>query len=232
MKAPRRALAMFLLLASIGACGPTLTRGPTGWHESTMPFTIAPLADGSLFAEGWGLRGYTLKDDGYRREAETVDGANLELIRSEDDGALFVASYPIDEADRNKLAEVLAGRWITRVVRSPLIDDNLVHDFEAVVPLRKTTASTPGWPPVTASVLSGRNVQIDQQSTFTVPGGDGAESTSTLSPPGSPADRRLYVAVIKQTGGERFVLVTYGNSVAAFDKGLPDATAFARRIRF
>ena len=118
MRPLRRAFAVVLLLVT-ASCGPTLTRGPTGWHESIVPYSVAPLADGALFAAGWGLRGYVTKDDGFRRDVPDVGGPDFELVRVEDDGAMFVASYPLEEADRAKLPEVLADRWIARVVQNP-----------------------------------------------------------------------------------------------------------------
>jgi hypothetical protein len=231
MRTVKLLLAIPLVAFTLG-CGPTLTRGPAGWHESSLHYTIAPLADGTLFPGGWGLAGFELKDAGYRRDPDVVLGIDFEFLRTADDGALTLTTYPLDEADRGKLSAVLADRWLTRIVRNPSITDEDTETFARVVALRKVTAASGGWAVATATALSGRSVQIDEQATFPVPGGEGAEFTTTLSPLGSPPDRRLYVAAIKQTGGERFVLVAYGNSLIAFDAGLADAAAFARRIRF
>jgi hypothetical protein len=226
--------ALPLLLSLVAGCGPTLTRGPTGWHDSAFPFSIAPLDDGALVSKGWRLAEYTATDQGFRREdtAQVTDLADLELKRIEDDGALFVVHYTIDDDDRSKLPEVFAERWLDRIVANPK-DDMQAAKFRAVVPKLETTATgTVGWRSVSETILHGHTMQVDSRETFPVPACEAIGLTVTIAPPGSPPDHRLYVAVIKPTAGTDYAIVAYGNTPTMFDRGLEDARSFARRLRF
>ncbi len=220
------------LLLSLTGCGPTLTRGPTGWRDSAFPFSIAPLDDGKLVPRGWALAEYTVKDEGFRREDTATDLADLELKRVEDDGAMLVVHYRIEDDDHSKLPEVFAERWLDRVVANPKDDEQLAK-FRAVVPKLETTATgTVGWHSVSETTVAAMTMQVDSRETFSVPAGEGAELTVTIAPPGSPPDHRLYVAVLKPTAGKDYAVVAYGNTPAMFDGGLQDARALAHRLRF
>jgi hypothetical protein len=215
------------------ACGATLTRGPGGWHESRLTYSVAPLEGGALFPAGWKIEGYAQKEDGFRRETDKWNAPDLELHRVEDDGILMVAGYTLKEEDLPKRAEVLADRWLDKVVQNPKEGDEDVEMFASVAPfIKKTATGSVGLYSTSATVVSGHQVQTDRREPFTVPGGEGAELLTTLSPAGSSPDRRLYVAVIKQTNGEHYVVVAYGNTPPMFDKGVADATSFARRVHF
>src|SRR5438105_4227046 len=93
---------VFALALATSACGPTLTRGAKGWHESNLGYSIAPLDNGAPFPAGWTLQGYTTLKDGFRRDdAERV--VDFELRRKEDDGVLFIKTYTLEkEEDRAK----------------------------------------------------------------------------------------------------------------------------------
>lgn len=230
----RSAFFPFALLTalSLAACGPTLTRGPTGWHDSAFPFTVAPLDDGALVPKGWKLDAYTPKAQGFSRDEPDGVGGDLRLKRVQDDGALVVAHYELEDDDRAKLPEVFVERWLDRVVVNPKDDDESAN-FKDVIPKVETTATgAVGWRPVTATVRSGHTTQVDARQTFSVPGCDAAEMTVTIAPPGSPPDRRLYVAVVKPKAGKDYAVVVYGNTPTMFDGGLEDARSLAHRLRF
>src|ERR1700761_8485847 len=86
------------LLLCLSGCGPALTRGPTGWHDSAFPFTITPLGDGTLVPKGWTLADYTPNDNGFRRDDSASDLIDLQIKRTEDDGALLVTPHQIGRA--------------------------------------------------------------------------------------------------------------------------------------
>jgi hypothetical protein len=223
-----------MLFATPGlGCGPTLARGPEGWHEDHFNYFVTPLDDGNLFTAGWRLDNYKPTDGGFRRGLQQDDRTHLKLLRAQDDGALYLTSYPIAPEDQEKLPEVLADRWLDRIVRTPQTSDTDVTMFAPVVSRRVITATTQvGLRTFTAESVVGRSVTCDKRETFDVPRGHGAELTCSLAPPGSDVDRLLYLAVIKNEGGSLFALVVYGNTPTVFDAGLPDATSFAHRVHF
>jgi hypothetical protein len=225
----RCGFALLLLLST--ACGATLTRGPTGWHESDRPYSIAPLTNGDLLPPGWKLARYSERQDGFRRDNDDAP-FDLELRRREDDGVMVVLSYFVPEEDRQKRPEVLAERWLDRYVQQPRDDDSAISTSGVVPTTSSTSTASFGLHSISATTLYGRNVQTDSRESFAVPGGDAVEVTTTLAPSGSPPDRRLYLAVLRQANGERYAVVAYGNTPSMFERGLPDAIAFAHRVHF
>jgi hypothetical protein len=232
MRFPWVPLAAPFLLALV-ACGATLTRGPAGWHETATPYSITPLESGDLFPAGWALDGYEARKDGFRRNDTHSEAFDFKLKRVEDDGVLLVAHYFLEDEDRAKRPEVLADRWIDRLVQNPKSDDGASDVFAPVIPkLEMTATGTVGLRSLSSTEVRGRAVQVDLRGPFTVPAGEGAEITATLAPVGAPPDRRLYVALVKQMGGNRYAIVAYGNTPTMFEKGLADATSFAHRVHF
>ena len=233
--APRLPLALPLALL-LAACGATLTRGPAGWHESPSPYSVAPLENGALFPAGWALDGYAVEKNGFRRTDDGPASPDFKLKRIEDDGVLLVTHDQLVDEDAAKRPDVLADRWIERIVRSPKTDDDATELFAPVVPRLETTASgTVGFgfgAPIVTTTTKGRTVQVDSRETFPLPGADGSELTATLAPLGASPDRRLYLAVIKQSGSSRYAVIAYGNTPTMFERGLADAAAFAHRLRF
>ena len=101
MRARHIALVASLLLST--ACGATLVRGPTGWHEGERSYSIAPLDNGDLVPAGWTLKGYSQRKDGFRRDdSASYLALELDVRRMQDDGILGVQSYWLDEPDRAK----------------------------------------------------------------------------------------------------------------------------------
>jgi len=240
MRARHIALVASLLLST--ACGATLVRGPTGWHEGERSYSIAPLDNGDLVPAGWTLKGYSQRKDGFRRDDSALYLAlELDVRRMQDDGILGVQSYWLDEPDRAKRPEVLADRWFDRVVQNPKTDDEMASLFADVVPPLKMTATTEAtqanglnWRSSSSSTtaLFGHNLKIERRETFAVTGGEASETTATLSPREAPPDRKLYLAILKPTAAGRYVVVAYANTPTMFDGGLAEATSFAHRIHF
>ncbi|HEY2510002.1 MAG TPA: hypothetical protein VGI39_04075 [Polyangiaceae bacterium] len=225
----RRFLLPALLL--LAGCGATLTRGPNGWHESSNPYSIAPLQSGALVPTGWKLAFYTVKEGGFRRDDNVDSPVDLELKRADDDGVLVVTHDRLDDDDQSKRPAVLAERWLDRIVRNPKSDDADLARYADVVPKLETTIEgSVGLRTISSTMLRGRSVQMD--SSAALPSADGVEMTATLAPPGAAPDRRVYVAILKRTGSADCVLVAYGNSPSQFERGLADASAFARRVQF
>jgi hypothetical protein len=233
--APRSVASCTLVVAALltlAACGPTLVRGAKGWQESSSPYAIAPTEGGSLLESGWLLEDYTAKDGGFRRE-NYEPLPDLGFRRIEDDGRMLIVSETMEEADIAKLPQVFVDRWVARFVQKPDANDRQTDLYAPVLPVLETTITgSVGFTGTTATRIDGRSVQPEHQATFASPGTVGAEMIATLAPSGAQADRKLYLAIVKQTGGDRFVVVAYGNSPAMFDRGLADASSFARRIRF
>jgi hypothetical protein len=221
-------VALGLLLT---ACGPTLTLGPNGWHEDSAAYTVAPLDDGKLFTPAWYLADYATKDQGYRHD--DASESDFTLKRREDDGVMVAYSNPLTGETREKAPEVLADRWVDRVVANPKSDDPWLDAYHEVVPtLEMTSEAHVGLYSASSHTVLGHDVQVLKREAFQVPGGTGAELVAKIGPKGANADRAVYVAVAKADKGDRYVILAYGNTVAQFEKGFDDARSFAHRVKF
>jgi hypothetical protein len=212
------------------ACGPTLTLGPSGWHEETTRYTVAPLDDGRLFTPGWYLVNYDSSGNGFRHHDEFA-GGDFSFRRREDDGAMLVFTESLEPVDRERLPEVLADRWIERVVTNPQTGDDWLFDFAPVVPPRETTARL-NLSFRSATIANGRTVEFKERTSFTVPGASVHELVAVLSVAGGAPGRGLYLAVAKPASPGSYVVLAYGNSLPRFQVGLDDARSFAHRLRF
>jgi hypothetical protein len=222
-----------LLLTLATACGPDVTRGANGWKVAGAPYSVQPVADGGIMPQGWKLTNAETAGDGFRRsQASALD---LEIRRTEDDGILVVATEGLAEDGVGKKLQVLAERWLKRVVIEPQDDDSGNDAYADVVPpIVKTTRMQVGLRSGSAEALNGRSVQTVRQEDFSVPGGGGYELDAQLVPAGAPGpDRRLYLAVLRgDHEASRVVVVAYANTPGMFDAGAAGAADLAHRMRF
>src|SRR5580693_7545683 len=125
--------ALPLVLLLVG-CGATLPRGPSGWHGSPSPYSVAPLEGGALVPAGWAVHGYSTEKDGYRRGDDEPPSLDLQLNRTEDDGVLLLTHDRLEEGDLGKRHDVLADRWVDHVVMNPKSDDPAIKLYASAVP--------------------------------------------------------------------------------------------------
>jgi hypothetical protein len=224
-------LSAFLLTLAT-ACGPDVTRGANGWKVGGASYSIQPVADGGIMPQGWKLTNAEKAGDGFRRLPTSA--LDLEIRRSEDDGILVVATEGLPEDGVGKKLQVLAERWLQRVVIEPQDDGDNDAYADVVPPIVKTTRMQVGLRSGSAEAVNGRSVQAVRQEDFSVPGGGGYELDAQLVPAGAPGpDRRLYLAVLRSDHeASRVVVVAYANTPGMFDAGAAGAADLAHRMRF
>jgi hypothetical protein len=232
-----RTLVVVIATIGLAACGPTLTRTSSGWHEESQRYYIEPTAQGHLLVKPWRIASHDRVGEGYRT---SLEDPSLVFTRATDDGVLIVTGEYVDARDLEKSSGVLADRWLDQAVVHP--ERSTGGLYGALVPPIKTTAHTrhsfmaypaPMVPRSTSTVYSGRTVEIVRRDDFTFPGGTATELTAKLTPVGAPEpDLALYLAILRPAHAAEMLVVGYSNSPRLFNAGLADARGLAHRIRY
>jgi hypothetical protein len=225
-----RAFAFALALVLTG-CGPTLVHTPLGWKVNGAAYIIDPDAHGRVMPEGWILSNYETAGDGFRKDS-VDDPRDLAMKRNEDDGILILATESISSEDEGKKLEVLAERWLQRVVMNP--EDGEDKVFEGIAPPLTTTVHLQsGLTFGTGHTTHGRNVDVTRRGEFAVRNGTGFELEANLVPGGATGpDRALYLGFVRSMSSGRLVVIAYANTPSMFASGTADASGLAHRVHF
>jgi hypothetical protein len=238
-----RARVLVGLLGLVGllcaSCSPMLRRSTTGWKEEGTIYAIAATPEGRLVPDGWKIANYDAVDDGYRKTLRD-DQRDLELKRKEDDGVLVLVTELLPEDAAEKKAEVLADRWLDKLVSNPKSGaegaetmDGRTGLYDDVLPKERTIATAQIGLMQRSIVASGHDVQVTRRAMFPVPNGEGAELEAMLTGRGlSAPDHALFLAILRPYAGRHMVVVAYGNTPHMFPGGVEDASNLAHRIRF
>jgi len=224
-------LALLSFVLTLSGCGPTLVHTPKGWHVDGASYVIEADPSGRVMPAGWVLSNYEKAGEGFRKDAQD-DMRDLAFKRTEDDGLLILAVEHLDQDSLEKKLEVVAERWLQRVVMNPEDVEDPV--FEGIAPPIKTTMHvSSGLRFATGESIRGRNVDVKRRLAFEVPNGDGFELEANLVPGGAPGpDRALYLSVLRPTNVGIVVVIAYANTPSMFAAGTADAEGLAHRVRF